>query len=53
MTAEGAARASGDTKAAQHWANEKAKGNEALQEVSSKYKELMRKLREEMPAASA
>jgi len=53
MTAEGAARDSGDTTAAQHWANEKAKGNEALQEVSSKYKELMRKLREEVSASAA
>mmetsp|Transcript_25408 Transcript_25408/g.48640 ORF Transcript_25408/g.48640 Transcript_25408/m.48640 type:complete len:672 (+) Transcript_25408:64-2079(+) len=53
MTAEGAARDSGNTEAAQHWANEKAKGNEALQEVSSKYKELMKKLREEASTAAA
>jgi len=51
MTAEGAARESGDTAAAQHWANEKAKGNQALQEVSSKYKEIMKNLREQTPAA--
>lgn len=53
MTAEGAARQSGDTKAERHWANEKVKGNEALQEVSSKYKEILKKLREEATAATA
>lgn len=47
MTAEGAALESGDSERAQYWAAEKTKGQDALQAVSSKYKELMRKLREE------
>jgi len=53
MTAEGAARQSGDAKAEQRWASEKVKGNEALQEVSSKYKEILKKLREEATAVTA
>jgi len=46
MTAEGNALERGDTEAAKHWAEEKAKGNAALQSVSSKYKQIMRQLRE-------
>jgi len=46
MTAEGNALERGDTEAAKHWAEEKARGNETLQSVSSKYKQIMRQLRE-------
>lgn len=49
MTAEGDALDAGDQKTAAKYAEEKAKGQERLQEISSKYKQLMRQLREEMP----
>jgi len=47
MTAEGLALERGDKEEAARCAAEKAKGSEKLQEVSTKYKELMKKLREE------
>lgn len=53
MTAEGNALETGDTQEAQKWAAEKAKGNEALQECSSKYKAIMREIREAQTAAAA
>merc|ERR1712070_1018203 len=47
MTAEGAALDRGNQEEAARHAAEKARGNERLQEVSNKYKELMKTLREE------
>jgi hypothetical protein len=47
MTAEGAALDRGDEAEAQRWEVEKSKGNAALQDISTKYKELMKRLREE------
>lgn len=49
MTAEGEALERGDTEAAKRWSLEKAKGQEDLQTVSTKYKERMRRMREEAP----
>merc|ERR1712203_620458 len=46
MTMEGAALDRGDDEDAKKWADEKAKGNNLLQEVSSKYKNLMKEARE-------
>jgi len=46
MTAEGAALDRGDDEDAKKWADEKAKGNKLLQEVSAKYKNIMKELRE-------
>mmetsp|Transcript_66434 Transcript_66434/g.197704 ORF Transcript_66434/g.197704 Transcript_66434/m.197704 type:complete len:666 (-) Transcript_66434:70-2067(-) len=53
MTAEAAALESGNSEEAARWAAEKARGQDALQAVSGKYKEIMRKLREEQLAAEA
>lgn len=47
MTAEGAALDRGDEAEARRWEAEKSKGNAALQDISTKYKELMKRLREE------
>ncbi|CAK9067416.1 unnamed protein product [Durusdinium trenchii] len=49
MTAEGEALEQNDRPSAQRYAEEKAKGQDRLQEISGKYKQLMRRLREEMP----
>jgi len=49
MTAEGEALDLGDKATAAKYSEEKVKGQERLQEISSKYKQLMRHLREEMP----
>jgi len=49
MTAEGEALERGDAEAAKRWSLEKTKGQEDLQTVSTKYKALMRRLREELP----
>merc|ERR1712032_1403239 len=46
MTAEGAALEKGDHEGAKRWAAEKAKGNEELQRISSKYNGIMRAIRE-------
>jgi len=51
MTAEGEALALGDGEAATRWSLEKTKGQDDLQTISTKYKALMRKLREAMPNA--
>lgn len=52
MTAEGEALERGDLEAARGHGAEKAKGSEALQAISSKYKDVMRKLREEELASA-
>ncbi|CAJ1397729.1 unnamed protein product [Effrenium voratum] len=49
MTFEGEALEAKDAAKAQHWADEKVKGQQRLQEISSKYKDLMRTLRERAP----
>jgi len=50
MTAEGEALAAGNSAEATRQSAEKAKGNEALQRISGKYKALMKQLRENAPA---
>merc|ERR1711972_1074420 len=47
MTAEGLALERGDVEEAKRLAEEKVKGQEALQALSARYKEVMRTLREE------
>merc|ERR1712048_107617 len=47
MTAEGIALERGDKDEAARWAAEKVRGNEELQQVSLKYKKLMKELRDE------
>jgi len=49
MTAEGEALEAGDAAAAARWGEEKVKGQEKLQEISSKFKAYMRSLREKAP----
>jgi len=53
MTAEGLALESGDVEEAKRLAEEKVKGQQALQALSARYKEAMRVLREEQAAATA
>merc|ERR1712066_48022 len=49
MTAEGEALERGDSTQAAHWSAEKAKGQESLQTISTKYKTIMKGLRENAP----
>ncbi|CAE7242014.1 unnamed protein product [Symbiodinium microadriaticum] len=49
MTAEGEALEAGNGPEAAKWAEEKARGQQKLQEISKKYKEHMRSLRERAP----
>jgi len=49
MTAEGEALDEGDEEAAKKWAEVKAQGQQELMKVSSKYKTLMKNLRDKAP----
>ncbi|CAE7383036.1 unnamed protein product [Symbiodinium pilosum] len=52
MTAEGEALEAGNGADAAKWSAEKARGQQKLQEISSKYKEHMRSLREKAPVGA-
>ena len=49
MTAEGNALEKGDAAEAARWTAEKAKGQQKLQDVSAKYKDELKRIREDQP----